>query len=69
MTVPILPWLVVFFPLIAGSVAFLIPSRSDTFRERFSVLTIALTFILSVWLLLRPQMEFAAIPLDRKSVV
>ncbi|MFW6102699.1 MAG: NADH-quinone oxidoreductase subunit L [Chloroflexota bacterium] len=63
MTVPILPWLIVFFPLFAGSVAFLIPSRADTFRERFSVLTLALTFILSIWLLLGPRTEFAAIPL------
>ncbi len=63
MTAPILPLLVVFFPLFAGGAAFVIPSRADTFRERFSVLTLAVTFALSLWLLLGVQLEFTAIPL------
>ncbi|TFH35782.1 MAG: hypothetical protein E4G93_03180 [Dehalococcoidia bacterium] len=58
-----LPW-VVFFPLIAGGLAFAIPSKSNRFREVASTVIAAVTFVLSVWMLVGGSGDpFNAVPL------
>ena len=47
----VLPW-VVFLPLIAGAVAFLLPPTADKLRQGFSAVVASATFVLSIICLL-----------------
>jgi formate hydrogenlyase subunit 3/multisubunit Na+/H+ antiporter MnhD subunit len=58
-----LPW-VVFLPIVAGALAFLLPAKADREREAFATTVASLTFILSiVALVLGTEQAVAAIPL------
>ena len=58
-----LPW-VVFLPIVAGVLAFALPSRADRAREVGATLIAAVTFVLSVFMLVGGASQpFAAVPL------
>ncbi len=58
----VLPW-VVFLPLIAGAVAFLLPPTADKLRQGFSAVVASATFVLSIMALTGPGGAFQAVPL------
>ena len=58
-----LPW-VVFLPLVAGAVAFAIPSKAGRFREVTATLVASATFVVSIVVLMAGSGEpFSAVPL------
>jgi formate hydrogenlyase subunit 3/multisubunit Na+/H+ antiporter MnhD subunit len=58
----LLPW-VVFLPLIAGAVAFVIPARAEKLREVFCVVVSGVVFLLGVVVLVGPEAAYREIPL------
>ena len=57
-----LPW-VIFLPLIAGAVAFVIPARTEKLREAFCVVVSGAVFLLGVVVLVGPEAAYREISL------
>ena len=66
MTIPsesLMLWVAVAFPLLAGGLAFLIPSGANVFRARYSVVAAGVTFVVGLLVMAGPEASYRGIPI------